>query len=76
MGLQETISAQLLDAMRQRDAVRTGTLRLLISAFRYKEIENKKALSDPQLLEVIQSEGKRRRESMSEYLKANRPDLL
>jgi uncharacterized protein len=75
MGLQEKISAQLLDAMKQKDTVRTSTLRLLISALRNKEIERKKTLSDGELLEVIQSEAKRRREAVDEYTKANRADL-
>jgi uncharacterized protein len=75
MGIQEKVSAELLVAMKSRDQVKTSTLRMLISAFRYKEIERQKSLSDSELLEVVQSEAKRRRESMEEYKKANRADL-
>jgi uncharacterized protein len=75
MGLQQTISDRLLEAMKSRDAVRTGTLRLLISAFRNEEIKRKKPLSDEELREVVQSEAKRRREAIEEYKKANREDL-
>ena len=75
MGLQESISAQLLEAMKSRDQVRTGTLRLLISAFRNKEIERKKALTETEALEVVQAEAKRRKEAIEEYTKANRADL-
>jgi uncharacterized protein YqeY len=48
---------------------------MLISAFRYKEIEKKKTLAEGDILEVIQAEAKRRKESMEEYSKANRADL-
>jgi uncharacterized protein YqeY len=75
MGLQENLSAELLSAMKAKDAVKTSTLRLVIAAFRNEEIKRKKALTDGDALEVIQSEAKRRRESMDEYKKANRADL-
>ena len=75
MALQEKFSAELLSAMKARDAVRTSTLRLVISAFRNKEIQLKRSLTDGDALEVIQAEAKRRRESIEEYKKASRPDL-
>ena len=75
MPTQEQISKELLDAMKHKDAVRTSTLRLLVSAVRNKEIEKKKSLAEGDILEVIQSEAKRRRESIDEYKKANRQDL-
>ena len=71
----EQISKELLTAMKEKDAVRTSTLRMLVSAIRYKEVEKKKTLSEKELLEVIQTEAKRRKESMDEYSKANRMDL-
>lgn len=72
----EQISKELLEAMKSKDAVRTSTLRMLVAALRNKEIEKKKTLAEGDVLEVIQSEAKRRRESMEEYGKANRPDLV
>ncbi len=71
----EQISKELLDAMKSRDAVRTSTLRMLVSSIRYKEVEKKKSLQEPEVLEVIQSEAKRRKESIEEYTKAGRTDL-
>ena len=61
--------------MKNKDAVRTSTLRMLISAIRYKEVEKKKALAESDVLDVIQSEAKRRKESIEEYTKAGRADL-
>jgi hypothetical protein len=71
----EQISKELLDAMKSKDAVRTSTLRMLVSALRNKEIAKKKALAEGDVLDVIQSEAKRRREAIDEYGKANRSDL-
>jgi uncharacterized protein YqeY len=71
----EQISKELLESMKQKDAVRTSTLRMLVSAIRYKEVEKKKALAEADVLEVIQTEAKRRKESMEEYTKAGRVDL-
>lgn len=75
MPTQEQISKELLEAMKKRDAVRVSTLRMLVAAFRNKEIEKKKSLTEGDLLEVTQTEAKRRRESIEEYRKANRTDL-
>jgi len=71
----EEISKELLVAMKSKDAVRTSTLRMLVSALRNKEIEKKKTLAEGDVLDVIQSEAKRRREAIDEYTKASRPDL-
>jgi uncharacterized protein YqeY len=73
--LQTQIARELQEAMKSRDSVRVSTLRLLIAAFRNKEIALQKTLTGAELLDVIQAEGKRRRESIEEYSKANRPDL-
>ena len=59
----EQISKELLDSMKQKDAVRTSTLRMLVSALRNKEVEKKKVLAEADVLDVIQSEAKRRKES-------------
>jgi uncharacterized protein YqeY len=71
----EQISKELLDSMKQKDAVRTSTLRMLVSALRNKEVEKKKVLAEADVLDVIQSEAKRRKESIDEYTKAGRADL-
>src|SRR4051812_25879146 len=69
------VSKELLEAMKSKDPVRVSTLRMLVSAIRYKEVEKKKDLSEGEVLEVIQSEAKRRKESIDEYTKAGRADL-
>lgn len=75
MGLQEQVAKDLIEAMKAKDAVKTGVLRMLKSAFGVKEIERKKALTEGEALEVAQAEAKRRREAADEFKKANRTDL-
>jgi uncharacterized protein YqeY len=72
---QEQISQELLESMKAKDSVRTSTLRMLISSVRNKEIEKKKSLAEADILDVIQAEAKRRKESIDEYKKAGRDDL-
>jgi len=72
---QEQISKELLDAMKAKDAVKVSTLRMLIAAFRNKEIAKNKTLAEGDILDVIQAEAKKRREAMTEYTKVNRADL-
>lgn len=71
----EQISKELLDAMKAKDAVRTSTLRMLVSSIRYKEVEKMKSLQEGEVLDVIQTEAKRRKEAIDEYTKAGRADL-
>jgi uncharacterized protein YqeY len=71
----EQVSKELLVAMKSKDPVRVSTLRMLVSAIRYKEVEKNKTLAEGDVLDVIQSEAKRRKESMAEYTKAGRADL-
>ncbi len=75
MSLLTDLQQQLLDATKKQDTIRLSTLRMLVSAIRYKEVEKKKSLTDDEIREVIGSEAKRRREAVAEYQKAGRSDL-
>jgi uncharacterized protein YqeY len=75
MALRERLDADLKTAMREKDAVRLSTIRLLKSAIKYREIEIAKALDDVEIQIVVASEMKRRRDSVEQYRAGNRPDL-
>ncbi len=72
----EKIDSDLKTAMKEKNEVKLGTLRMLKAAIKNKEIDKKQALSEPEILEIIQKQVKQRRESIAEFQKANRQDLL
>ena len=74
--LREQLDDDLKSAMKSRDALRLSVLRMLKSAARYAEIEKGETLSDDDVLQVVARECKRRRESIEQFEKGNRPDLV
>ncbi|MEZ4494348.1 MAG: GatB/YqeY domain-containing protein [Dehalococcoidia bacterium] len=75
-ALQQQVQDQLKQAMRDQDAVERSTLRMLIAAFKNAEIEAGTSLSDEHALAVVQKQAKQRRESIEEFKKAGRQDLV
>jgi len=75
MSLQEQISAALKDAMRARDETKMTTLRLVLTAIKKREKEARSLLEDQEVISVITSQIKQRRESIEQYRKAGREDL-
>ena len=76
MDLFDTLEADLLEATKTRDEIRTGVLRLLKSALKNQQIEVGHDLSLPEILAVLQKEAKKRRDSIAAYQKAGRTDLV
>ena len=77
MSLKEKIPSDLKNALREKKTVDHSVLRMVQSAIRNKEIEKKKrdGLTDEEIVEVISSEIKKRKEAVNEYIKAQRQDL-
>jgi uncharacterized protein len=77
--LKQKIQDELKQAMLSRDILRTSVLRMLKSAITYYEIQKGGAgyeASDEDVLSVIQKEAKQRRDSIEEFKKANRQELV
>lgn len=74
--LKERIQADLADAMRQRDETRKSALRMLTAAIKNAEIEARTPLDDDAVIIVVQKQAKQRRESIAEFDKAGREDLV
>jgi uncharacterized protein YqeY len=76
-GLKDTLRADLTASMKARDTLRSSTLRMALTAITTAEVAGKQAhvLSDEQVLDVLISEAKKRREAASAYDKAGRTDL-
>ena len=75
-SLEETLRSDLLDATRSRDVVRRDTLRMVISSIGNARIQSGQELSDDEVVKVLQKEAKQRRESIDEFQKGNRDDLV
>jgi uncharacterized protein YqeY len=71
----ERIDAEMKDAARAQDKRRLGTIRLLKSQLKYREIELSKTLEDADVIATIGSMIKQRRDSVEQYLAGNRPEL-
>ncbi len=76
MSLLEQINTDLKTSMKSGDKHRTETLRNLKSAIKYAEIEAHGPLDDAGVLAVIAKQAKQRRDSIAEFEKANRTDLV
>ena len=75
MSLYQQLDQALKAALKSQQPVAASTLRMLKSAIRYREVELKRSLSEDELLAVVATQAKQRRESVAEYTKAARPDL-
>ncbi len=62
-------------ALKERQAVALSTLRMLKTAIRHREVDLKRQVTEAELQAVINTQVKQRREAISEYTKAGRPDL-
>ena len=75
MSLREDISTQINASLKSGDKPRLSTLRLLLSAVKYKEIEVKKELTDSEVQQIATTLSKQRRESIELFRKGDRVDL-
>ncbi len=76
MSLKEQLANDLKDAIRQRDEPRKIAIRMTISAIKNAEIQRRAALSEADVLTLVSREAKQRRESIAEFEKADRRDLV
>lgn len=77
MDTYEKIESEMKDAMKQRDSLRLSVLRMAIAAVRNTEIVKKvKKLEENDVLQVIQKMIKEHRESIDQFEKGSRPDLV
>ena len=76
MALIERIQKDLTEAMMSKDELRLSVLRMVKSALKYKEIEKVRPLDDAESLQVLQTLLKQRRESVEQFAKGGRQDLV
>jgi uncharacterized protein YqeY len=81
MGIREQLTADLKEAMLQKDEVRKRTIRSVIAAIKKEETNldasgKRISLDGEDIVGVIAQQAKQRRESISEYARAGREDLV
>ena len=76
MSLIQQLDEDLKAAMRSGDTLKRDTVRLLRGALKNAEIENREPLDDEAAVRVLAKEAKQRRDSIEEYKKGNRQDLV
>lgn len=75
MSLRDQINDDLKNAMRGGDAVRRDTIRLLTAAIKQREVDERKTLTDSDVLGVIEKMIKQRRDSIAQFEQGGRQDL-
>jgi len=75
MSLKQKITDDMKAAMRAKDAVRLGTIRLLLAAIKQREVDERIELSDADIVAVIDKMIKQRRDSIEQFEAAGRQEL-
>ncbi len=76
MKLRDKVSADLVAAMKSKEAERLSVLRMMKAAIRNKEIDSRQELEDPQVLQLLVSLIKQRKDSIEQFAKGGRTDLV
>jgi len=75
MSLVEKIHRDMVGAMKQRQVERLSTLRMVKTALKNKEIDQRAPVTDAQAIQVFTTLIKQRKESIEQFTKGNRPEL-
>jgi uncharacterized protein YqeY len=76
MTLKTRITEDMKDAMRAKDTARLSTIRLLLAAIKQREVDERKELTDAEVLAVIDKMVKQRRDSIVQFEAGKRMDLV
>ena|SRR3989338_6026948 len=76
MGLKDLLSEDLKTSLKARDELKVSSLRFLLAAIKNKQIDLRHELSDSEIQQVIQTQVKQRLDSIEQFEKGNRKDLV
>ncbi len=76
MGIKEILQSDLTEAIRSRDELKSGTIRMVLTAITNEEVAGKEArtLSDAEIITVLSREAKKRREAAEAFADGGRQD--
>lgn len=75
MSFKDKINSDLKEAMKAKESFKRDTLRLIMSAIKQIEVDERKVLSDEDVLNVLKKAIKQREDALGQYRSANREDL-
>ena len=75
MSLKDQITEDMKTAMRAKDSERLGTIRLLLSAIKQKEVDERVVVDDVMVIAIIDKMIKQRKDSIEAFTKADRKDM-
>lgn len=73
--LLERVTTDIADAMRRKDQASLGPLRMLKAALMNREVEKRRALDEPESVQVVNSLVKQRRDAAEQFAAGGRPEL-
>ena len=76
MTLKETFMEEMKNAMKEKDTMKKNVVTMVRSAIKQYEVDNRVELDDEGVLEIIIKEVKKRKDSLPEYEKSGRDDLI
>lgn len=76
MTLKETFMEEMKNAMREKDTMKKNVVTMVRAAIKQYEVDNRVELDDEGVTEIIAKEVKKRRDSLPEYEKSGRDDLI
>jgi len=76
MTLSEQIQKDIVAAMRAKEELRLSVLRMVKAAIQLKEVEKKRPLDEPESIQLLQTLVKQRKESIDQFAKGGRQDLV
>lgn len=71
----ERIQTDMIAAMRSKEELRLSTLRMMKSAIKNKEIDKRAPLEDSEIVQVLSTMVKQRKDSIEQFTNGNRPEL-
>ena len=76
MSIKETLQQDRIAAMRAGDTTKRNAVGLLLAAIKQEEIDGQTTLDDEGVQAVLMKQAKQRRESIADYEKAGRPEMV
>ena len=76
MSLKDQITEDMKTAMRAKDALRLGTIRMLLAAIKQREVDERIVLDDAAVVAIVDKSIKQRKDSIAAFQSAGRTDLV